>query len=552
MDHTFKSNPRLNPSLIYAGCDAVVYELTIPEGAEAEVSIPGFSETWIHNGQSTTRLNFSPELKWIKFALLSKPIQAQIALTVTHNGVTEHEYREITLLPLCAWNMRRKYAQATAALALENSRTVMKFVQAAGCTPDPACPRSQTVIAQTLYEAFKRAFSLYYLYEKELFEQDEQSVRFPAQILHDGGGTCIDLALFYAAALWLAGCSPVIAILGRQSGTRHAIIGIWQVLAGYRPIVLTDAELLYAINAKQLFVVDPNWLTQPASSFAAAQQEALARIQRMGILWGIDIEAARHYSPHILSLPALVRPGVEDELVLDDLPKRFQNEPTTQRASQAAQVLSSYAVEVIASQNDVYTGMRLPLVTEIQENSVHASFQIGRDPASHLNFYKNPSISRDHAALIVSGDAIFLQDLGSKFGTRVSGHPLLPFFPEHLSVGDIFSLGSDDDEQLQLIKRTTTKTPDSLPSLGVTTMDDYDREKVDEIVLALMHLTLHDSDRAWKGFDWETLDRLYEKGWIENPRTKAKSVVLTEEGFAQSARLFQRHFGMAKVTQDEL
>ncbi len=83
-------------------------------------------------------------------------------------------------------------------------------------------------------------------------------------------------------------------------------------------------------------------------------------------------------------------------------------------------------------------------------------------------------------------------------------------------------------------------------------MDDYDRGKVDEIVLALMYLTLHDSFRAWKGFDWETLDRLYEKGWIDNPRSKAKSVVLTEEGLEESARLFQRYFGASKEPQDEL
>ncbi|MBV8822884.1 MAG: hypothetical protein JOZ71_07410 [Ktedonobacteraceae bacterium] len=70
-------------------------------------------------------------------------------------------------------------------------------------------------------------------------------------------------------------------------------------------------------------------------------------------------------------------------------------------------------------------------------------------------------------------------------------------------------------------------------------MDDYDREKVDEMVLALMYLVLHDFNRAWKGFDWDTLNRLYEKGWIENPRSKVKSVVLTEEGLAQSVRLFQ-------------
>jgi hypothetical protein len=83
-------------------------------------------------------------------------------------------------------------------------------------------------------------------------------------------------------------------------------------------------------------------------------------------------------------------------------------------------------------------------------------------------------------------------------------------------------------------------------------MNEYDREKVDEIVIALLYLTLHDRNRAWKGFDWETLNRLYEKGWIENPVGKAKSVLLTEEGLAQSARLFQQYFSKSNGTQDEL
>ena len=72
---------------------------------------------------------------------------------------------------------------------------------------------------------------------------------------------------------------------------------------------------------------------------------------------------------------------------------------------------------------------------------------------------------------------------------------------------------------------------------------DYDRDKVDEVVLALMSLTLHDYYRAWKSFDWDALDRLHEKGLIENPRNKAKSVQLTEEGLLQSANLFERYFG---------
>jgi hypothetical protein len=79
-------------------------------------------------------------------------------------------------------------------------------------------------------------------------------------------------------------------------------------------------------------------------------------------------------------------------------------------------------------------------------------------------------------------------------------------------------------------------------------LDNYNHNKVDEVVLALLQLTLHDSYRAWQGFDWDTLDRLYEKEWIENPRSKAKSVVLTEEGLAKSARLFQQYFGRSGET----
>jgi hypothetical protein len=74
-------------------------------------------------------------------------------------------------------------------------------------------------------------------------------------------------------------------------------------------------------------------------------------------------------------------------------------------------------------------------------------------------------------------------------------------------------------------------------------MNNYDEDKVDDMVLALMYLTLHDESRAWKGFDWDALNRLYEKGLIYNPVGKAKSVVLTDEGLARSEALFEQYFG---------
>ena len=73
---------------------------------------------------------------------------------------------------------------------------------------------------------------------------------------------------------------------------------------------------------------------------------------------------------------------------------------------------------------------------------------------------------------------------------------------------------------------------------------DYDENKVDEVVLALMNLTLHDEIRAWKGFDFRVLDRLYEEGFIRDPKNRARSVVLTGEVLARSEELFEKHFGL--------
>ena len=70
-------------------------------------------------------------------------------------------------------------------------------------------------------------------------------------------------------------------------------------------------------------------------------------------------------------------------------------------------------------------------------------------------------------------------------------------------------------------------------------------EKVDEMTLALLYLTTFKDKhglRAWKGHDWDVLNRLHESGYIDNPVSKAKSVILTEEGAERSKRLFEKHF----------
>lgn len=70
-------------------------------------------------------------------------------------------------------------------------------------------------------------------------------------------------------------------------------------------------------------------------------------------------------------------------------------------------------------------------------------------------------------------------------------------------------------------------------------------DKVDEAVWALLYLNFfgdHGAIRAWKGFDWDAMDRLHEKGFISDPQSKAKSVIVTEEGQKVAEELFTRYF----------
>lgn len=68
------------------------------------------------------------------------------------------------------------------------------------------------------------------------------------------------------------------------------------------------------------------------------------------------------------------------------------------------------------------------------------------------------------------------------------------------------------------------------------------KDKVDDATLALLYLTLHDGDRAWKGFDWGVLGRLHDKGMIYDPVGKVKSVVFTDAGLERAKTLFKELF----------
>ena len=83
---------------------------------------------------------------------------------------------------------------------------------------------------------------------------------------------------------------------------------------------------------------------------------------------------------------------------------------------------------------------------------------------------------------------------------------------------------------------------------------DFDEDKVDEMTLALLYLVRMNEKyayRAWKGFDWDTIDRLHEKGYISDPKSKAKSVIMTDDGAELCEKLFRKHFGKGEAEEAE-
>lgn len=79
----------------------------------------------------------------------------------------------------------------------------------------------------------------------------------------------------------------------------------------------------------------------------------------------------------------------------------------------------------------------------------------------------------------------------------------------------------------------------------MNTEGDTDKDKIDDAALALLYLTMSTDKygaRAGKNIDWDVMDRLYEKGMISDPKSKAKSVGVTNEGRERAEKLFYELF----------
>lgn len=72
---------------------------------------------------------------------------------------------------------------------------------------------------------------------------------------------------------------------------------------------------------------------------------------------------------------------------------------------------------------------------------------------------------------------------------------------------------------------------------------EYDMKLIDDAVLALLAAYSSDDGNAWKGYDFEIMNRLHAQGLISNPVNRNKSIWLTKEGVERGREIAGRMFG---------
>ena len=77
-------------------------------------------------------------------------------------------------------------------------------------------------------------------------------------------------------------------------------------------------------------------------------------------------------------------------------------------------------------------------------------------------------------------------------------------------------------------------------------MSAISNKKIEEAVLALLYVYSRQELGArwsWKTYDWAVTQRLFEQGFIDDPRGGRKSVLLTPEGEKLGKALAEELFG---------
>lgn len=253
-------------------------------------------EVAVHMGAEVARFQRRVKLRQVREKLTDKihvPLTAEVARSVHEaintslsvritqgDDVLYHDSHRLRLLPVDQWRDNRRDGRWLPSFVLPRDPAVVQAVAQARrynrvlrdeptagfegyqCVPDDAIDeealRGVDRQVESIWATLLHDWQLGYINPPPSYsgELDSQRLRVPGMVLNDRAGTCIDLALLFAACLELVDIYPVIFLL-----EGHALPGWWRHrsfqeeyqsmrAANYNEVVQADAGGSSAANAQ--------------------------------------------------------------------------------------------------------------------------------------------------------------------------------------------------------------------------------------------------------------------------------------------------------------
>ncbi|MBL4809698.1 MAG: DUF3320 domain-containing protein [Phycisphaerales bacterium] len=184
-------------------------------------------------------------------------------------------------------------------------------------------PRRAYMLAAAIWSAVS-GMGLSYAQPPRSFEKQGQKIRDPGLIADTGLATCLDSALFLAAAFEAVKLNPAIVFT-----KDHAFVGVWLVEKTFPMTVESDVtEIRKAINSREFLTLETTLLTQrPVVGFEQAKASGKAQLsedREHDFRMAIDIARARSAGIRPLAshqANTATKDSVDDTVTPASLPK---------------------------------------------------------------------------------------------------------------------------------------------------------------------------------------------------------------------------------------
>ena len=209
--------------------------------------VPDYGRPWVQKIEALRRgerISFpAPFLPLYrsKFLSLRESDEAWLSTEVaSRTGLLRSRVVPVRVLAYNEWSYDTSAPDSLAGFVLPNSDTVTDIIRQAGYRlPElsgshsfdgyqSGGPAKVEAMVHAIYDELGKGLKLRYMNPPASFEEGSQKILLPDAIVRAGRGSCLDLALCFAACIERIGLYPVVFLV-----PGHALLGVWMTSEGF-------------------------------------------------------------------------------------------------------------------------------------------------------------------------------------------------------------------------------------------------------------------------------------------------------------------------------